>query len=479
MNITSLLGKFQRNAREGHRITVIVQPSELYFSAVSDSGLPSKLRVEGEGWQEVLINALKESKLADIVLDIVLSSNFYQTYQIEKPNIPQEELSGALPFLIKELISEKVTEIVADSAHLPLSNKLLVYVASKSVILGLQQSLLTHHIQLDRVMVEDEIWGVSADEASHFLLLQRSYQNSFRLSAFVDHHCAFQRTIRGVSSPLTGVATSALQMDGIALELQRSIDYLSSQLRGTSLHQMKVCCDEEDNQELVDALNERLNVKVEALNETEIESGNVLLNYIHQINDSVVNLYSDALKPKVEYFTLPKVIGSWGALTLCFLIGFGFLHFKEMEFAKLLERQKQQEASLRQELSALVEQLPEHKPSPAKIAAVNRLKLELQANRASLKAVGEFDQTQQEGYSGTMRSLSKLSRQDISLNRIYIDHQKMDLHGLARDAKSIPSWVKQFKSEVNLVGRSFDKLRIGRNDDNIITFELLTRQEQN
>ena len=53
----------------------------------------------------------------------------------------------------------------------------------------------------------------------------------------------------------------------------------------------------------------------------------------------------------------------------------------------------------------------------------------------------------------------------------------LDLNGYARTASVVPNWVNQFKSELNLVGRSFEKLKIGRNDQDVITFELRTRRE--
>ncbi|MBF4290777.1 MSHA biogenesis protein MshI, partial [Vibrio anguillarum] len=111
-------------------------------------------------------------------------------------------------------------------------------------------------LELGKVIPEDEVWARSAGDLEHFLLLQRSKNSSFKFDAFVDQKCCFQRTMRGVVSPITGVASSVLQLDGLALELQRSIDYLSSQLKGASLHQLKVLCDGEAQQELVDALNE-------------------------------------------------------------------------------------------------------------------------------------------------------------------------------------------------------------------------------
>ncbi len=449
-----------------------------YFSQLAGVDLPAKTSVDGASWQETLRSTLDELDVSNLTLDIVLNSKLYQTYQIDKPNIPSSELTGALPFLLKDLISEKVTDIIADATELPTGNKLQVYVVVKSLIVELQQMLLALDIQLGRVLVEDEVWGVSAPEDNSFLLLQRSKQRSFRVSAFVEHHCAFQRTMRGIASPLTGVATSVLQLDGIALELQRSIDYLSSQLRGTSLHKMKVCCDEEELHELVEALNERLNVSVASLTEEQCESGEVLIKFVSQLGANAVNLYPESLKPKIEYFTLANIAIGWALVAVFLLAVIGYLYFQHAYLNSDLKRYLAQQQQAQQELSELNQRLAIHKPSAAKIAAVERLKTDIQAKRASLKAVAEFDESQQLGYSGVMKALAKLGRQDISLNRIFIDADTLDLQGLAREPKAIPNWVSQFQSEVNLVGRRFEQLRIGRNDQDIVTFELNSQRER-
>jgi MSHA biogenesis protein MshI len=137
-----------------------------------------------------------------------------------------------------------------------------------------------------------------------------------------------------------------------------------------------------------------------------------------------------------------------------------------------------QEAEFKQQAESLTQRVAQHKPTPAKVAAVARLKLEIEAKRNSLQAVGELDDSQQLGYSGVMRSLAQLGRNDISLNSITINETQLDLHGLAREAKAIPNWVNQFKTELNLVGRTFEKLKIGRNEQNIITFELKTTEQE-
>ncbi|RTZ14306.1 MSHA biogenesis protein MshI [Vibrio aquaticus] len=478
MNIQSLIGKFKTNKQTAASLGVVVQPSALFFSATSGTELPQHVTFDNVSWQEALIKVLRENNVTDLSLNIVLHSNLYQTYQIEQPNLPDEELSSALPFLLKDLIAERVTDIVADSIALPMGNKRQVYVVQRALIKELYSALQKINIELNQVLVEDEVWGHSAGELANFLLLQRSKRGQFKVSAFVNSQCAFQRTIRGVTPPLTGVAASVLQLDGIALELQRSVDYLSSQLRGTSLHQMQVCCDEEDQQEIAQALSERLSVKVSALTESNQESGHVLAAVLGVMGEAQVNLFPADIKPKKNHFSLQNVVAGWAVVAVTLLLSAGYLHYQKSQLTEDLQLVRSQESEFRQQVASLNERLKEHKPTAAKVAAVARLKLEIEAKTNSLDAVGEFDESQQLGYSGIMRSLAELGRNDISLSSIHIDATRLDLQGLAREAKAIPNWVNQFKHELNLVGRTFEKLKIGRNEQDIIVFELKTKREK-
>ncbi len=71
-----------------------------------------------------------------------------------------------------------------------------------------------------------------------------------------------------------------------------------------------------------------------------------------------------------------------------------------------------------------------------------------------------------------MVALSEQARNDISLQHIVITSTRLDLSGIASEPAAVPSWVNQFKQELALVGRTFESLNIGRDKDNVVTFEL-------
>jgi MSHA biogenesis protein MshI len=478
MNFKAILDKIKPTNNKGSSQVVLLGNDAIYISSTEQEHQVTSIPVVNGDWESALKKSLNSEAFTSNSLQLIVCANYYQTFQIDKPDIPESEWSVALPFLLKDLVSERVTEITASAVALPTSNKLQVYVLPKKLLDKLLNITHSAQVELSGVAPEDEIWGYSAGELSNFILLQRSANSHFKLGAFVENTVCFQRTIRSVVPPLTGVASSALQLDGLALELQRSIDYLSSQIKGTQLHQLKICCDEENEAELQGVLNNTLSSTVSLLVEGERENSESLLVKL-AVEKTVfnVNLYPEHLKPKKEYFTLTNVVASWGLVCVLLLGGYFVMQYQASNLDKALTALQHDSSQLNKQVNQLNSKLTQHKPSPEKVAAVARLKRETQAKKEALKAVGQYDESQQVGYSGVMNSLAKLGRNDISLSHIYMTHDTLDLSGFARNANVVPNWIGQFKSELNLVGRAFEKLKIGRNDQDVVTFELSTRRE--
>ncbi|MCG9676376.1 MSHA biogenesis protein MshI [Vibrio chagasii] len=478
MNFKAIVDKLKPSKSNGNTQVVMLGNDAVYISSSEQASQVTSIPFVNGDWESALKKSLNSEAFTSNSLQLIVCANYYQTYQLDKPDIPESEWSVALPFLLKDLVAERVTEITASAVALPTSNKLQVYVLPKKLLDKLVSITSAAQVELKGVVPEDEIWGYSAGELSNFILLQRSPNSHFKLSAFVEHTVCFQRTIRSVVPPLTGVASSALQLDGLALELQRSIDYLSSQVKGTQLHQLKICCDEEDEAKLQTALNNTLSSTVSLLVEGERENSESLLVQLAAKKETFnVNLYPEHLKPKKEYFTLANVAASWGVVGALLLGSYFVMNYQASNLDTELTALQQDSNQLNKQLNQLNSKLTQHKPSPDKVAAVERLKRETQAKKEALKAVGQYDESQQVGYSGVMNSLAQLGRNDISLSHIYMTHDTLDLSGLARNANVVPNWIGQFKNELNLVGRSFEKLKIGRNDQDVVTFELSTRRE--
>ncbi len=477
MDFKAVFDKLKRSSIGGRTCFLVVQPDAIYLSTPASSSRPSRFEISDSNWERACEQALSVAASGYDALSVVLSHNYYQMYQIDKPAMPRNEWPSALPFLLKELISERAIDIIADAVELPNSSKVQAYVVSRKMVDKLALLASRVNLTLDAIIPEDDVWGDTAGELGHFLLLQRSKRGHFRISAFVDHTIAFHRSIRSVTPPLTGVPSSELQMDSLSLELQRSIDYLSSQLRNVQLHQLKVCCDEEDENELVQSLNYRLSTKVSPLLAEEHElSGRVLADSA-AANTGVrrVNLYPDFLKPKKNLLTLKNVVISWVVAAALIVLSYGYVTWQSSGVEDEIAIVKSKGNIMKSELERYQVRLRKHQPDTNKLAAKARLEREVKAKRDSMKAVGKYDDSQRTGYSGVMQSLAKLGSSNISLSDIHIDSTTLDLKGLAKTPSAVPNWVSQFKNEISLIGRTFDDVSIGRNEDNVVTFELKTR----
>lgn len=458
------------------QLYVVVQPESLYFTTDDLPPIPPQ-SLNQQNWQSVLVQTLQKHAIHDVQIHLVLHSQLYQAYQIEQPSVPREEWSAALPFLLKDMLSEKVTDVVADAHPLPGSGKVQAYVISKRTILELQSMALAAGLTLGRIIPEQAIWGMAGGELSHFLLLHRSLGGSFKLDAFVERQCSFQRTLRGITAPVTDNAVSALQLDSLALELQRSIDYLSAQLKGGSLQQLKVCCDGEDREALIEGLNARLSVRASGLDgNAALSCGEQLARYVRNVSQETINFYPDHLKPKQDKFTLTNLLLIWLALSAMLLLGYAGIGYQNMVSDQQLQQLQDQNQTLTAQATNLRQQAANHLPSAGKLAAIERLKKEIVAKQEAKQAIGQFDAAQQTGYSGVLNSLAQLARSDISLSSITLDALQLNVQGLARDPAAIPNWINQFKQELHLMGRSFEQLKIGRNDQDMITFELNTQR---
>ncbi|ELB2894398.1 MSHA biogenesis protein MshI [Vibrio alginolyticus] len=479
MDFKALFDKLKRSSSGDRSCFLVIQPDAVYLSSSIKSSRPYQFDISESNWEKAVEQALSVAASAYDSLTVILSHNYYQMYQIDKPVMPRQEWPAALPFLLKELISERAIDIIADAVELPNSTKVQAYVLSRKILDKIVLLASRAQLPLEAILPEDDIWGETAGELGNFLLLQRSVRGHFRISAFVENTIAFHRSIRSVTPPLTGVPSSDLQMDSLSLELQRSIDYLSSQLRHVQLHQLKVCCDEEDESELVQALNYRLSTKVSPLLPPEHElSGHVLADTAATSNTRRVNLYPDYLKPKKELLTLKNIALSWGVAAAAILFSYGYVTWQSSGLEDEIAIVKSKGDIMKSELERYQVKLRKHQLDNNKLAAKARLEREVKAKRDSLKAVGKYDDSQRTGYSGVMQSLAKLGNQEISLSEIRINTHTLDLKGLAKKPSSVPNWVSQFKNEISLVGRTFDGVKIGRNDKDIVTFELKTREDK-
>lgn len=211
-------------------------------------------------WEASLAALVSEHQLQNQQVLVVLSREFYQTFDIEKPNAEESELMASIPFAIKDLVSESIFDLVVDYYDIPLQQhkgeQITVVCTAKKLIISIRDMLQRCDMKLNEISTEELSLAqlLSAENETNILLSQET--NALVLTVVKDGQLSFTHRVRGFNQLLAIPIddNDDTFLDGLSLELQRALDYINSQLRITSvthLYLALVCPD-------VDLLAEKL-----------------------------------------------------------------------------------------------------------------------------------------------------------------------------------------------------------------------------
>lgn len=175
----------------------------------------------------------------DCQCTLVIPPERYMVLQIDKPAVPDEEISLALPWTIKDLVTLPDDDMVLDYLDLPLQNQLQgikvnVVVSSKSWLADIVALFTQNKLQLAGIQPEEWLARNLLPPKQHAVMLV-SHQSGQDLAVQIlqQGNLCFSRRLRGFNR-LDQYSLDELQQgvfDNLLLELQRSIDYFEGQLK--------------------------------------------------------------------------------------------------------------------------------------------------------------------------------------------------------------------------------------------------------
>ncbi len=169
---------------------------------------------------------------------LLLPPAYYEIQQIERPNVPDDELAQALPWAVKELSSVAANDLVVDYfdlAAMPTgANRLNVVCASAKRLRPLVDAVADTGMQLQGITIEEmALLSTVSERAEASLLALAIPGEEMLLTIVMNKQLYFTRRLLGYSKlhtlPLEQLAEGML--DSLSLEMQRSMDYFESQLR--------------------------------------------------------------------------------------------------------------------------------------------------------------------------------------------------------------------------------------------------------
>ncbi|QFI39730.1 biogenesis protein MshI [Moritella marina ATCC 15381] len=190
-----------------------------------------------------LVNTLGEMvvkhNLQTASCHVVLSNQMYQLLQIDKPNVPDNEIASSLPFIAKEFINEAIDSVVFDYFSVPNQNKINLVYCPKSVVEIIVMAVQQAKLELVSIGIEElatanlfATHGGNDQKTTQMLIAQQDHQE-INLTIIYDNQLYFSRRLRGFSR-LRDLQENQLDsplLDNFSLEIQRSADFVVSQLK--------------------------------------------------------------------------------------------------------------------------------------------------------------------------------------------------------------------------------------------------------
>ncbi len=188
-------------------------------------------------WPEQLAH-LSQEIAANVPVCVVLPSSHYQLYVVDRPAVPDSELSAALPWLVAEMSETPAADLVIDYFEQPevanQRHKLQLVVAQKTQLQALCKPLQRKQIQLTNIQPEEWlVRNLVPSTGTPVLVLSQQPGQDVSVLILMRGVVYFSRKLRGYSR-LAQYDTHDLAsgvLENLMLEIQRSMDYFEGQLR--------------------------------------------------------------------------------------------------------------------------------------------------------------------------------------------------------------------------------------------------------
>lgn len=197
---------------------------------------------------KTLGDMIAKHNLQASVCHVVLSNQLYQLLQIDKPNVPDNEIASSLPFIAKEFINEAIDTVVFDYFSVPNQNKINLVYCQKNMVKLIVAAIQQADLELITIGIEElataNLFNSGANEeqkSTQMLITQQDHQE-VNLTIIHDNQLYFSRRLRGFSGlrDLQEHQLDTSLLDNFSLEIQRSADFIVSQLKLPEVKQINL-----------------------------------------------------------------------------------------------------------------------------------------------------------------------------------------------------------------------------------------------
>lgn len=207
---------------------------------------------------------------------LVLSASHYYNVQINKPDLPDNEIPAAIKWLVKDIVPIDPDEMIADYYDSPVivsgTQKINVVCSHLTSLKKYTDSFKRYHIDLAGIITDEFAFAnlLPHSEHSTLMICQQPFEEVF-IIIVKEGQIYFSRRLRGFSD-VGGYSTEQLDKgicDSLSIEVQKSMDYFERLLKQSPVHEIKVMLPVKHENFIIESLDKNTNIKVSKLDLAE------------------------------------------------------------------------------------------------------------------------------------------------------------------------------------------------------------------
>ena len=239
-NVASLTVGVSVSATELHIAAISHSDTGYVLSSVASASFDNRQPLEKQ-----ICDLLRDFEKEGCRVSVVLPHDMYHMVQVEKPNLPEEDITTALPWTLGELVPYEPDNLVLDYIDYPVQarnggKKIDVFVAEKSSLSSLVHSVAkAKNVKLTHIHAKEVLATemVPDDDYARLLIIQEPNSEPF-LMIVRSRAIWLSRRLRGFVNKANAQQDLAQLSDMLGLEIQRSMDFYESQLKQPPLKEI-------------------------------------------------------------------------------------------------------------------------------------------------------------------------------------------------------------------------------------------------
>jgi MSHA biogenesis protein MshI len=258
MSFLTKITQLFKKSHSTHRVGIALQHQRLAVSSIpqvhvaqndehnSAKVLFEKVEVIANDYASA-IKSLHARSPIDGSAFLVLGEAQSQIVQVDKPNLPDNEINAALKWLVKDLVTIAPDNMILDYYDVPLltgrQEKVNVVCAPANELKKLVEVTEQNGLKISHITTQEFAFANLLPAQNDAILLVCQQPNEEIVLIIIKHQqLFFHRRLRGFANIATKSAEelSYSVIDEISLEIQRSSDYFERQLKQAPIKAIKV-----------------------------------------------------------------------------------------------------------------------------------------------------------------------------------------------------------------------------------------------